>query len=228
MKKHISVLCMACSMLCSGYFYNGDNLITFNEPITVRVMDVYVYGFSSRADNEVLNYNYGRDIVLTNVIDGTAFYNYTIVENDYQMSLTPNSYGYTMYELGDKPDTIGLTRRQDRWTESCSINCKRVVGYLFNDRWIDKNGNDITDIFNSYIRLSETRQAQHNARVNPSIQLNSRILVLNNEPAISFDIVYSGEKVVWGKKQLTDSEWVDVTDLDKSEFRFFKVSIKSN
>ena len=99
---------------------------------------------------------------------------------------------------------------------------------MFNDRWIDKNGNDITDIFNSYIRLSETRQAQHNARVNPSIQLNSRILVLNNEPAISFDIVYSGEKVVWGKKQLTDSEWVDVTDLDKSEFRFFKVSIKSN
>lgn len=233
MKKILLLSGLAFSSMCHGVYYDSQTLITFNEPITVRVMDVYCFGFNTELGDGLLNYNYSQDWVITNIANGKVYYNYTTISSDYQVELTPNEYNgssvFTTFELNEIPESIRPTRQKYIGnTEWVRIDCTRLIGYLVNDRWLDKNGNDITDKFNLMADLNELRNRQRASRIHPDMQLNSIISMTENTPKISFDIVYSGEKVVWGKKELTDSEWVDVTDLDKSEYRFFKVSLKSN
>lgn len=223
MKKMVLAIAMAMASVGFGYYYNSDTLITFNEPITIRVMDVYSSGMHRTISNEVINRMYEQDWIVTNIVDTTGYFNYTKIATDYQLSLDPNIYGYTTYELGKIPTHISFSSG----FYTTGINCSRYVGYKVNGKWLDKDGNDLTDMFDSFNFLNNARENQHNSRINPSIQMNSVISMKNDKPSVSFDIVYSGEKIVWGKKTLNDSEWVDVTDEDKSEYKFFKVTLKS-
>jgi len=231
MKKSL-LIAMMVPMVGFGSYYNGDTLITFNEPITVRVMDVYSYDWNTTPSSDDLAKNYTHDWVVTNMVANKVYYNYTKIDSDYQIELAPTIYGgesvYTTHDIGSVPGAISIRYDKPLYSGySFTIYCKRIVGYLVNDRWVDKDGNDITDKFLALERMNEIRNIQRAGRIQPDMKLNSVINMQNNTPSISFDIVYSGEKIVWGKKELTDTDWIDVTNLDKSEFRFFKVTLKS-
>ena len=232
MKKILLLSGLAFASMCHGFFSNGDSLIVYNEPINVRIVDVFRYDFYGEVSEYYFNQNYNQDAVVTNVSGNSVAYNYTEIIKDYQVELLPQtiggSYTFASYELGAATNWVEKQFYISSRNGRTIINVQRIVGYKVGDNWVDKDGKNIDYMLNMISLLNQVRENQKNSRLHPDMQLNSVISMTENTPKISFDIVYSGEKVVWGKKELTDSEWVDVTDVDKSEYRFFKVSLKSN
>ena len=104
MKKILLLSGLAFESMCQGFFSNGDSLIVYNEPINVRIVDVFRYDFYGEVSEYYFNQNYNQDAVVTNVSGNRVAYNYTEIIKDYQVELLPQtvggSYTFTTYELG--------------------------------------------------------------------------------------------------------------------------------